>query len=294
MSRKSFATRSSSPVHDKIIHDRPTGFAVECRYEDQVMNKYSHIVGCTAWLLVCGLLLILVTPRPAVAWQASTARVSKSVKQKQKDTKPRAGAFEEELFKDLDELPAAPASKSRQQQKPGEAERGPAIDARRQRRLAQGEDLGEQASDSWSRIGDSMRNVEGRIAAGNLGKETQQLQKMIVQDLGKLTKQLRQQSSDSLFSPGTGAASSPSSQAADDRQDTTKPATDSTSRIGQDTGAEAEVKEVELVIDQLWGHLPARLQTQLRGAAVDQFLPKYQRLLEQFYRRLAEEEGRDR
>ena len=294
MSRKNFAARTRLRLHDQIIHDRPTSFAVECQNEDQVMNKYSRIVGCTGGLLVCGLLLLLAMPTPAVAWQANTARSSKPVKQKQNDTKPRAGVFEEELFKGLDELPAVPASKSRQQPEPGKAERGPAIDAQRQRRLTQGEDLGERAADSWSRIGDSMRNVEGRIAVGDLGKETQQLQKMIVQDLAKLTKQLRQQSSDSSFRPGTGAASSPSSQATDDQQDATKPAADSTSRIGQDTGSQAKVEEVEMVIDQLWGHLPARLQTQLRGAAVDQFLPKYQRLLEQFYRRLAEEEGRDR
>ena len=49
-----------------------------------------------------------------------------------------------------------------------------------------------------------------------------------------------------------------------------------------------------MVMEELWGHLPARLQAQLRGAAVDQFLPKYERLLEQFYRRLAEQEDEDR
>ena len=258
------------------------------------MNKYSHMFGYASWLLVQGLFLIPVRPAPAVAWQATPSHVSEPGKQQQNDNKPRPGVFEEELFKGLDKLPTVPGSTSRQQQEPGKPERGPAIDKQRQRRLTQGEDLGEQSGDSWSRIGHSMRNVEGRIAAGDLGKETQQLQKMIVQDLGKLTKQLQQQSSDSSFRPGTGAASSPSSQATDDQQDATKPAADSTSRIGQDTGSQPKVEEVELVIDQLWGHLPARLQTQLRGAAVDQFLPKYQRLLEQFYRRLAEQEGEDR
>ena len=258
------------------------------------MNKYSHMFGYAGWLLVHGLLLILAMPAPAVGWQATPPRANEPEKQQQNDSKPRPGVFEEELFKGLDKLPAVPGSTSRQQQEPGEKERGPAIDRQRQRRLTQGEDLGEQPGDSWSRIGDSMRNVEGRIAAGDLGKETQQLQKMIAQDLAKLTKQLRQQSSDSSFRPGTGAASSASSQTADNQQDSTKPATDSTSRIGQDTGTQAEAEEVQMVMEQLWGHLPARLQTQLRGAAVDQFLPKYQRLLEQFYRRLAEQEGEDR
>lgn len=49
-----------------------------------------------------------------------------------------------------------------------------------------------------------------------------------------------------------------------------------------------------MLMDRLWGQLPARIQTQLRGAAVDEFLPKYQLLLEQFYRRLGEQEDEDR
>jgi len=253
------------------------------------MKKYWPTFCFTICLFTHGLLLISVTPTAATAWQAPPASAREPGKQGKDDNKPRPGLFEEELFQGLDKLPAIPKSTSRQ--KPPKAERGPAIDVQRQRRLTQGEDLGQRPGDSWSRIGDSMRNVEGRIAAGDLGKETQQLQKMIVQDLAGLMKQFRQQSSDSSFRPGMGAASSASSQAADNQQN---PATDSTQRIGPDTGTQVESEEVQMVMEELWGHLPARLQAQLRGAAVDQFLPKYERLLEQFYRRLAEQESRDK
>ena len=254
------------------------------------MNKYWQTFCFTICLFTHGLLLICVTPTAAIAWQAPPASAREPGKQGKDDNKPGPGRFEEELFQGLDKLPASPKSTSRQQ-KPPKAERGPAIDVQRQRRLTQGEDLGQRPGDSWSRIGHSMRNVEGRIAAGDLGKETQQLQKMIVQDLAGLMKQFRQQSSDSSFRPGTGAASSASSQAADNQQN---PATDSTPRIGSDTGTQVEPEDVQMVMEELWGHLPARLQAQLRGAAVDQFLPKYERLLEQFYRRLAEQEGEDK
>ena len=254
------------------------------------MNKYWQTFCFTRCLFTYGLLLICVTPTVAIAWQAPAASAKEPGKQGKDDNKPRPGLFEEELFQGLDKLPAIPKSTSRQQ-KPPKAERGPAIDAQRQRRLTQGEDLGQRPGDSWSRIGDSMRNVEGRIAAGDLGKETQQLQKMIVQDLAGLMKQFRQQASDSSFRPGMGAASSASSQAGDNQQN---PATDSTQRIGPDTGSQVESEEVQMMMEELWGHLPARLQAQLRGAAVDQFLPKYERLLEQFYRRLAEQESGDK
>ena len=246
-----------------------------------------------SWRLLCGLLLISLLPTPAIAWQVSGSSATGIAKQIRSDNKSRPKDIEEELFKGLDKLPPLPESTGRPQPKPGKTDRGPAIDSQRQRRLTQGEDLGEQGIDSWSRIGDSMRNVEGRIAAGNLGKETQQLQKIIAQDLARLTKQLRQQSNNSSFRPGTGAASSASSQNPDSQPDSAKPATDSTARIGQDSGSSAESEEVEMLMDRLWGQLPARIQTQLRGAAVDQFLPKYQLLLEQFYRRLGEQEDDD-
>ena len=255
------------------------------------MKKHAYNA---SWRLLHGLLLISLLPTPVIAWQVSGSSASGTSKQISSDKKSRPGDFEEELFKGLDKLPALPESPGRPQPKPDKADRGPAIDRQRQRRLTQGEDLGEQAIDSWSQIGDSMRNVEGRIAAGDLGKETQQLQKIIAQDLAKLTKQLRQQSSNSSFQPGTGAASSSSSQNPDSQPDSTKPATDSTARIGQDSGTQAESEEAEMLMDRLWGQLPARIQTQLRGAAVDEFLPKYQLLLEQFYRRLGEQEDEDR
>ena len=258
------------------------------------MKKHAYNFGYARWRLLHGLLLISVLPAPVIAWQVAPSSTTEPVKQAPSNSKAPPGVFEEELFKGLDKLPAVSESTTRPRQESGKTDRGPAIDRQRQRRLTQGEDLGEQSVDSWSRIGDSMRNVEGRIAAGDLGKETQQLQKIIAQDLAKLTKQLRQQSSNSTFRPGTGAASSASSQNADSQQDPTKPATDSTTRIGQDSGTQAKVEEVEMTMERLWGQLPARIQTQLRGAAVDQFLPKYQLLLEQFYRRLAEQEGEDK
>jgi|GEM_PF-2861362 len=255
------------------------------------MKKHAYTVN---WRLLPGLLLISLLPTSAFAWQTGGTSSTGKSKQTPTDNKTGVGVFEEELFKGLDKLPAIPDSPGRPQPKPDTPDRGPAIDSQRQRRLTQGEDLGQQAVDSWSRIGDSMRNVEGRIAAGDLGKETQQLQKIIAQDLARMTKQLRQQSSNSSFRPGAGAASGTSSQDPNNGQDSTKPATDSTARIGQDPGNQAELEETEMIVDRLWGQLPVRIQTQLRGAAVDQFLPKYQLLLEQFYRRLAEQEGEDR
>ena len=38
-----------------------------------------------------------------------------------------------------------------------------------------------------------------------------------------------------------------------------------------------------------WGHLPAKLREQMQSSLKEQFLPKYERVIEDYYRRLAED-----
>ncbi|TWT39708.1 hypothetical protein [Blastopirellula retiformator] len=44
------------------------------------------------------------------------------------------------------------------------------------------------------------------------------------------------------------------------------------------------------LIKEVWGQLPERVRQQLQNASVEKFLPKYERLTEDYFRRLAEEE----
>ncbi|MFP6586644.1 MAG: hypothetical protein VB814_03300, partial [Pirellulaceae bacterium] len=41
----------------------------------------------------------------------------------------------------------------------------------------------------------------------------------------------------------------------------------------------------------LWNHLPPRVRTQLRDAAANPFIPRYERLIEQFYLRLNQQKS---
>ena len=239
-------------------------------------NRFYDFVACHA-----GALLVLVALTSGTAWAAPPA--SEEAGQQEK-MPPKS--LEDELFQGLDRLPAAERKRLRESAQ----DQGPEVDRDRQRRLTQGEDLGQQSEkNSWLRIGTSMKNVQGRLAVGDLGQETQQLQKMISQDLSGLMKQFRQQSSGSSFRPGSGAAASAGIQDSDDPSPSSKPATDSSQRVGQGNAGPVEAGEATATIEELWGYLPARIQAQLRGAAADQFLPKYERLLEAFYRRLAEQ-----
>jgi len=238
-----------------------------------------RLLGCMACHARACVILVVATSGTAWATQPASKEAGLQEKMPPK-------SVEDELFQGLDQLPGTG------KERPGKssADQGPEVDRDRQRRLTQGEDVGQESErNSWLRIGASMENVQGRLAVGDLGRETQQLQKMISQDLADLMKQLRQQSGSSSFRPGAGAAASAGIQDSDDPSSSPKPATDSSERVGQGNAEPVEAGEAAATMEELWGYLPARVQAQLRGAAADQFLPKYERLLEAFYRRLAEQ-----
>ena len=46
--------------------------------------------------------------------------------------------------------------------------------------------------------------------------------------------------------------------------------------------------EMMAVIKQVWGELPEKERQQMLQSSVEEFLPKYAELIEQYYRRLAE------
>ena len=42
------------------------------------------------------------------------------------------------------------------------------------------------------------------------------------------------------------------------------------------------------MMKRVWGHLPARNREQMQSSISEEFLPKYERLIGQYYSRLAE------
>ena len=43
------------------------------------------------------------------------------------------------------------------------------------------------------------------------------------------------------------------------------------------------------VLRRFWGHLPEKIRDQMQSSMSEEFLPKYERLIEDYYRRLAED-----
>jgi hypothetical protein len=67
------------------------------------------------------------------------------------------------------------------------------------------------------------------------------------------------------------------------------PPRDSTHRIEQGTKESVETTDVKDLLRRFWGHLPDKLRDQMQASLSEQFLPKYERLIEEYYKRLAEE-----
>jgi hypothetical protein len=71
-------------------------------------------------------------------------------------------------------------------------------------------------------------------------------------------------------------------------------ARDSTDRLDRSTAKPVDKGEVNEMVKALWGHLPERSREQMLQSFSDEFLPKYEIEIEQYYRRLSEEQGESR
>ena len=158
-------------------------------------------------------------------------------------------------------------------------------------------------ADPLSRIGEQMRVIERRLEAHRQADtDTPALQDQIVDELAQLIERLEQQqnSQQSLRqskTPSLGFADrakigSPTGRRrgqprppADNR-----PAKESTERLGKAEAHAANADEIRGLMKDVWGQLPAREREQMLQSPPEQFLPKYELLLEKYYKRLADEQ----
>ena len=197
----------------------------------------------------------------------------------------------DDLLEGLDDIPVDPRF--------GAGETTPPADLDLHKDLVDGEDIGEPPEDDLTRIARQMRQVQQRIENKQVSTDTQELQKDIVAKLDALIKELEQQKKK------CSSSSSPSSSAGDpnvqqpeqqpdqgQQQPSNQPAADSTDRLGQENAATSDAAALEALVKQVWGHLPDRARQEMQNATVEDFLPKYQQIIEDYYRRLAEEPPR--
>jgi hypothetical protein len=144
--------------------------------------------------------------------------------------------------------------------------------------------------------------VRKRLAAGDASPETQKEEEQVISQIAKLMEQAQQQKKKSS-SRNSKAASKPMPKPGDmppmpgqggmgDPDATSKkPAEDSTERVGAAKSDATAIVPREVLVKKAWGHLPPRLREQLINTPLDRFLPEYEQLIEDYFRRLAEERG---
>ena len=141
-----------------------------------------------------------------------------------------------------------------------------------------------------------MCNAQQRIAGKDSGPATSELQKQIVADLDALIQQMRKRcrqgkpAGDCNQTASRSDAGQPQpKQGAGQGTGNTGQARDSNAKPGKGAGRQPDMQEMEQVIRELWGILPQHNREQVTQPPTLEFLPKYESLIEEYFRRLAEE-----
>jgi hypothetical protein len=157
-----------------------------------------------------------------------------------------------------------------------------------------------EADDDFTRIANRMREAARLIPKISETEKTKTVQTRIVGELeeliGALEKQC-QQSSSSSSGKSKGEQQSqrsqvkPSgSQQGGEGTNSRQPARDSTERLGPDELQRADAQQMQGLLKDLWGQLPEKAREQMLKTSPEQFLPKYELMIEQYFKRLAEEQ----
>lgn len=159
-----------------------------------------------------------------------------------------------------------------------------------------GEDLGQPSQESpLERVANQMRQAGPLIGQPDKAAETRRIQQSIVGALEELIKQQEPSSASPREKRGSDSSQTAGKQPPKDRGSTQKNADPSpkSNATGSPTIATGSVtapaEAARSFLQQLWGHLPARARQQVSQEWGEEFLPKYELQLEDYFRRLAEE-----
>lgn len=210
-------------------------------------------------------------------------------------------SLDEALLEDLDAgLPERPAAKPNTDEDgrlPDAAENPPAKEPGR-RSLddelldgLEGQDIGHGPANEnpLVRLNQRMKQVERRIAETRSDEKTQRLQQEIADDLTKLIEQLQQQrrqSKNPSPSPRRQQTSSAKPANKPSERPGDQPARDSTPQTKNRETAKVAGPRLQERLKDVWGHLPPHLRQQMEQSANEEFLPKYETEISEYYRSL--------
>ncbi len=141
------------------------------------------------------------------------------------------------------------------------------------------------------RLLERMEQVRWRLTAGDPGEKTQDLEREVVQELDRLIDQAQQQCSKCNSSSSSDKKPSASSSRASATQ--TQGTRPGMGTQGNDVPQEGK-EPLQQVLESVWGELPERERRWLIQLPPETFLPKYRRMIENYFRKLSEAAEQDR
>ena len=153
------------------------------------------------------------------------------------------------------------------------------------------------------RVQQGMQNAQSLLAQPGVAtrpgavKLAGNVQQEVVSELDKLIAELSKQCNcqggqcNKPGEPKPGAKPKPGNKAGMASGTGKSAARESSDRLDRTTAKPVDKGEVNDVVKALWGHLPERAREQMMQSFSDDFLPKYELEIEQYYRKLGEEQN---
>jgi hypothetical protein len=155
--------------------------------------------------------------------------------------------------------------------------------------------------DPLARLRQQMRDVESKIAQRRADRDTLDRQTQIVKSIDELIRQAQNQRQSGGQSSQSGATGKGAQQATKRRESlqpqrrktessdmANAPATQSTKKTRQQQAEKPDMANMRDLLKGVWGQLPERQREQMLQSYEEQFLPKYEQMIADYFRSLAE------
>jgi hypothetical protein len=166
-----------------------------------------------------------------------------------------------------------------------------------------GEDIGQPSGSlSLVRVRHGMQHAASLLGESSASSKVSAAEKAatvqdeVITQLDQLIAELSKQCQNGQCQPGT-QSPSPSQQSQAKPGGSTSSvaqgqtaARDSTDRLNAASAKPVDKAEIDELAKQIWGHFPQRTREQVLQSFSEDFLPKYEREIEEYYRRLSEEQ----
>jgi uncharacterized coiled-coil protein SlyX len=145
-----------------------------------------------------------------------------------------------------------------------------------------------------SAIGGQMRAAGAEIERNQMGRavaDQKQVGRRLQEVLDILANRRRQTAKSGPSAAGESQANAPpkSTSSGSPKAGATSAAAPSPGSAGVGKASKPNIQQTRAAMSRLWGELPARARQQMLQSPVEQFPPKYELLIEEYFRRLSEE-----